>query len=163
MINHITNLTKNSIFFDLPKKKIPKLPYHLTHLPIHQINPTNSKKKTKEEEEEEGAANRVLDLLPSLPTTRDINVAPSLVNAPIKIPANPQDSDGHGRAGEEKEAKEEGGIKRGAPRAVQLGRIITEGRSLVSWREEGEEGVGRFFPAGYAHEPSNLNLAKPGH
>lgn len=55
----------------------------------------------------------------------------------------PQDSDGHGKGEEgEEEAKEEDGIKRGGPRAVQLGRIITGGRSLVSWwwREEGRVG-----------------------
>lgn len=132
MINHITNLTKNSIFFDLPKKKIPKLPYHLTHLPIHQINPTNSKKKTKEEEEEEGAANRVLDLLPSLPTTRDINVAPSLVNAPIKIPVNPQDSDGHGRR--RRKPKRRAGLKEGPRGLFNLVELLR--KAEVWYREE---------------------------
>lgn len=138
MINHITNLTKNSIFFDLPKKKIPKLPYHLTHLPIHQINPTNSKKKTKEEEEE-GAANRVLDLLPSLPTTRDINVAPSLVNAPIKIPVNPQDSDGHGRR--RRKPKRRAGLKEGPRGLFNLVELLR--KAEVWYREERRGGGGR--------------------
>lgn len=145
MINHITNLTKNSIFFDFPKKKKfqnTKLPYstHLTHLPIHQINPTNSKKKTKEEEEEEeGAANRVLDLLPSLPTTRDINVAPSLVNAPIKIPVNPQDSDGHGRR--RRKPKRRAGLKEGPRGLFNLVELLR--KAEVWYREERRGGGGR--------------------
>lgn len=72
----------------------------------------------------------------------------------------PQDSDGHRGVGEgrgEEEAKEEDGIKRGARGLCNLVELL---RKAEVWYRDGG---GRFFPAGYAHEPSNLNLAKPGH